>query len=71
MRVRKIFSRIIGVVQGAIGAVAVIFAYVLYHNFFNLQDVLNVTAGNLPLYILFLLIFGLLSIISGLFLMYE
>jgi len=71
MRVRKIFSRIIGVMQGAMGALAVIFAYVLYHNFFNLQDVLNVTAGNLSLYILFLLIFGLLSIISGLFLIYE
>jgi len=71
MRVRKIVSRIIGVVQGAIGALAVIFAYVLYHNFFRLQDMLDVTAGNLPLYILFLLIFGLLSIMSGLFLIYE
>jgi len=71
MRVRKTISRIVGVVQGAIGALAIIFAYVLYHNFFNLQDMLNVTAGNLLLYILFLLIFGLLSMISGLFLVYE
>jgi len=54
-----------------IGAFTAVFAYVLYHDFFGMQSVLNVPKKDVVLYMLVLIVFGLLSIISGLFLVNE
>jgi len=71
MEARKIVSKVVGVTQSGIGALAVIFAYILYYDLFDIQGMLNTSTQNVPLYMLILLIFGLLSVISGLFLIYE
>jgi len=71
MSARKKVSMVVGLAQSAIGAFATVFSYVLYHNFFGIQAVLNVPQGNLLLYMLVLIVFGSLSIISGLFLVNE
>lgn len=71
MRARRFVSRVIGVAQGAIGAFAIFLAYALYHNFFDIWSVLNMSTRNMTLYTLLLFIFGLLSVISGLFLIHE
>lgn len=68
---RKKVSTVVGCTQIVIGAFASIFAYVLYHDFFGVQEVLNVSREDVLLYMLILIVFGLLSIISGLFLMTE
>jgi len=62
---------VVGFTQSVIGAFATVFAYVLYHNFFGIQTLLNVPQQDLLLYMLILIVFGLLSIISGLFLINE
>lgn len=54
-----------------IGAFATVFAYVLYYNLFEIQTLLNVPQSDAVLYMLVLIVFGLLSIISGLFLANE
>jgi len=54
-----------------VGAFAAIFAYLLYHNFLGIQATLNVPSSDVHLYMFILIIFGLLSIISGLFLTNE
>jgi len=62
---------VIGFAQSVIGAFATVFAYVLYHNLFGIQAVLNVPQKDVLLYMLILIVFGLLSIISGLFIVNE
>jgi len=71
MEARKVVLTVVGVAQSGIGMLAIIFAYILYYNLFDIQGMLNASAQNAPLYMLILLIFGLLSFISGLFLIYE
>jgi len=61
----------VGLAQSVIGAFATVFAYALYHNFFGMREVLNVPQKDVLLYMLVLIVFGLLSIISGLFLVNE
>jgi hypothetical protein len=48
-----------------------VFAFFLYHNFFGVQAMFNVPQKDVILYMLILIVFGLLSIISGLFLVNE
>jgi len=71
MSTRKIISRVVGVVQSVIGAITIIFAYAIHSNFFNMQSTMGISAKSLPLYVLILVIFGFLSIISGLFLIQD
>ena len=71
MEVREIVSNVVGVAQSGIGVLAIIFGYILYYNLFGMQGMLNASAQNVPLYFLFLFIFGLISVISGFFLIYE
>jgi len=70
MKVRGAVLKVVGVMQSVFGALAVIFAYLLYFDYFELQNLLNIS-GDLPLYLLVLLLFGLFSIISGFCLIYE
>lgn len=71
MTLRKKFSIFVGLTQSLIGAFATVFAYVLRYDFFGIQEVLNVPQQDVLLYMLVLIVFGLLSIISGLFLANE
>ena len=68
--IRKV-SIAVGLTQSIIGASATIFAYLLYHNFLGVQTMLNVPSKDMVLFMLILIVFGLLSIISGLFLLNE
>jgi len=61
----------VGLAQSVIGAFATVFAFFLYYNLFGMQAVLNLPQKEVVLYMLILIVFGLLSIISGLFLVNE
>ena len=54
-----------------IGALAAVFGYVLYYNFFEVQAALSVPQTDVLLYMFLFIVFGILSIISGLFLVNE
>lgn len=71
MRPRRILVTIVGTLQSAIGVLAVIFAYILYFDFFDAQARLNTSVELLPFYLFAVIVFGFFSIISGLFLLYE
>jgi len=71
MGLRKIVAAILGALEVAIGALAIIFAYVLFHNFFDAQGLLEISEENVSMYMFFLFVFGFISIISGLFLIQE
>jgi len=71
MSIRRKVSIFVGLAQSVIGAFATVFAFLLYHNFAELQVALNVPPKDVLLYMLILIVFGLLSIISGLFLVNE
>jgi len=71
LSVRRKVSIVVGLAQSVIGASATVFAFIIYHNFLGIQAVLSVTAKDVVLYMLILIVFGLLSIISGLFLVNE
>ena len=71
MNAKKILSKIVGLTQTAIGALAMFFAFFLFYNIFNIQTVLGFAAETIGLCLWSFIIFGLLSVISGLFLFYE
>jgi len=61
----------VGVVQTAIGGISILFAFFVFYDIFNVQTVLGFVADSMGLYLWVFIIFGLLSVISGLFLLYE
>jgi hypothetical protein len=71
MNIRGTLTIAFGLMQIIIAALVFIFACCLYFNFFGVQGRLNVTVEFYPFHVLVLLVFGFLSIISGLFLVYE
>jgi len=71
LSIKRKVSIAVGLAQSVVGAFATVFAYVLYLNLFGMQAVLNVPQRDVRLYMLVLIVFGLLSIISGLFLVNE
>ena len=71
MNVKRTLSKIVGLTQTAIGGLTVIFAFFIFYNIFNIQTVLGFPAETIGLYLWTFIIFGLLSVISGLFLFYE
>ena len=71
MGIRRKVSIAVGLTQSIIGASATVFAYLLYHNFLDVQTMLNVPSKDMVLFMLILMVFGLLSIFSGLFLLNE
>ena len=68
---KRILSKIVGLTQTAIGGIIMLFAFFVFYNIFNIQTVLGFTAESIGLYLWVFIIFGLLSVISGLFLFYE
>jgi hypothetical protein len=71
MNAKRILSKIIGLTQTAIGASIMLFAFLVFYNIFNIQTVLGFATEAIGLYLWAFIIFGLLSVISGLFLFYE
>jgi hypothetical protein len=71
MNAKRILSKIVGLTQTAIGGLVMIFAFLSFYNVFGIQEMLGVSAEGIGLYLWVFIIFGLLSIISGLFLFYE
>lgn len=68
LSLRKKISVVIGCTQSTIGASASIFAYLLYHNFLGVQVMLNVPSSDVASYMMVLIVFGVLSVVSGLYL---
>lgn len=62
---------VVGMIQSAIGILALILACALYSNVLNIQTMLNVSTELLPLSLVILGVFGFFSVISGLFLLHE
>jgi hypothetical protein len=71
MNAKRILSKTIGLIQTAIGGIAMVFAFLSFYNVFGIQEMLGVSKESIGLYLWVFIIFGLLSIISGLFLFYE
>jgi hypothetical protein len=71
MRILRTISRVVGLLQAFIGGMALIFAFLLFYNFFGVQAVLGLSVENIELYMLVFIVFGLFSIINGLLLFYE
>jgi|YelNatPaOPRAMG01_1025707.scaffolds.fasta_scaffold129179_2 hypothetical protein len=71
MRILRTISRVVGLLQAFIGGMALIFAFLLFYNFFGVQAVLGLSVENIELYLLVFIVFGLFSIINGLLLFYE
>jgi hypothetical protein len=69
MKARKTLSKIIGLMQAAIGGIAIVFALLAVSNIFNIQTMLGATEGDIGFYFSVFLIVGILSVISGLFLL--
>ena len=71
MKTRKTLSQIIGLMQAAIGGVAIVFAFLTLYNIFNIQTMLGATEADIGFYFSISIIVGILSVISGLFLLYQ
>ena len=71
MNAKRVLSKTVGLTQTAIGAVTMLFAFLLFYNIFDLQAALGLAEGAIGLYLWAFILFGLLSVISGLFLFYE
>lgn len=71
MEIRRTVSRVVGLIQTAVGGIAMVFAFLLLHNVLNVQVALGLSGENVELYMLIFIVFGLLSVISGLLLFYE
>ncbi len=48
-----------------------VFAFLLFYNILGMQEMLGISPEGIGLYLWTFIIFGLLSVISGLFLFYE
>lgn len=71
MRAVRTISKIVGLMQAIIGGMSLIFAFLLFYNFFGVQAVLGLTGDNIELNMLVFILFGLFSTISGLLLFYK
>jgi hypothetical protein len=71
MKTRKTLSKIVGLMQTAIGGVAIVFAFLAFYNIFGVQTMLGATEADIGFYLSVFIIVGILSVISGLFLLYE
>lgn len=70
MRIRKALAGIVGIAQGIIGVSAFVFACVLYLDLSGIRTLLN-SSGSGYFYLSAVLVLGFLSLISGLFLVWE
>jgi len=71
MKGRKLIMGVVGATQEAVGALTIVFSYVLYYNLFDVRIWLDIPTEHVFLYLLLLFVFGFVSIISGFFLLRE
>ena len=71
METRKTLSKIIGLMQAAIGGLFIVFAFLAFYNIFSIQTMLGTTEANIGFYLSVFIIVGILSIINGLFLLNQ
>jgi formate hydrogenlyase subunit 3/multisubunit Na+/H+ antiporter MnhD subunit len=71
METRKTLSKIVGLMQAVIGGISIVFAFLAFYNIFSIQTMLGTTGVDIGFYLWVFIIVGILSIISGLFLLYE
>jgi spore maturation protein SpmB len=71
METRKTLFKIVGLMQSVIGGLAIVFAFLAFYNIFSIQTMLGATGVDIGFYLWVFIIVGILSIISGLFLLYE
>ena len=64
--IRKLLAAFICSAQVLIGALSIIFTYVLNYDLYDVRAMFGITVENVALSILLLWFFGLFSIISGL-----
>lgn len=71
MKTRKTLAKIVGLMQAVIGGLSIVFAFLAFYNIFSVQTMLGTTGVDIGFYLWVFIIVGILSIISGLFLLYE
>jgi formate hydrogenlyase subunit 3/multisubunit Na+/H+ antiporter MnhD subunit len=71
METRKTLLKIAGLMQAVIGGLSIVFAFLAFYNIFSIQTMLGATGEDIGFYLWVFIIVGMLSIISGLFLLYE
>jgi len=71
METRKTLFKIVGLIQAIIGGLAIVFAFLAFYNIFSIQTMLGATEADIGFYLSVFTIVGMLSVISGLFLLYE
>lgn len=71
MEIAKTIAKTVGLLQAIIGGASLIFAFILFYNFFDIQFLLGFSGESIELYMLVFIIYGLFSVISGLLLFYE
>jgi hypothetical protein len=71
MEYRRTLVKIVGLVQTAVGGLSIAFAFLSFYNIFNVRTMLGATEMDIGFYLWVFIIIGLLSIINGLFLLYE
>jgi hypothetical protein len=70
VKARTLVSRIVGGIQCGLGTTASVLAYLVYVNP-SIQEALGIVPEEVFLYMFLLLVFGILSILSGLLLVRE
>ena len=71
METRKTLSKIVGLMQAAIGGLFIVFAFLAFYNIFSIQTMLGTTEADIGFYLSVFIIVGILSIINGLFLLNQ
>jgi len=71
MKIRKTLTVIVGILQSIIAVLTLIFACILYFNFFGIYTWLNTAVEFSYVHLLALFVFVFLSIISGVLLIQE
>jgi len=71
MKIRRILNAVTGIAESAIGVLSAVLAVLLFFDILEVQTVFNVPPELLPLYLLFLGLFSVFSVLSGLFLIRE
>ena len=72
MLIKKITIKLVfGSIQALSSLVAILLAILLRFNVFDMQAVLGTSVAAINFYIMFLLVFGFVFIVAGLFLVYD
>ena len=71
MKAKRVLSRAIGFAQVTCGVVAIFFAFIVYYDVLGVRIMMGFSAESVGFYLWVLFIFGILSVLSGLFLFHE